>query len=330
MKKFLLILLSYTTFYSALAQITVSHATRKEEPINNKVIPYDSTKNWLGNKNVKSYIGQILYVKELSDFWKGRGYEGFKVTKEPHYSIPNGGRWGESAAESNYNTKYENLVGKYFIVLDVQAHSMQKENPLFEHYWYFKLQNRDNANETLWFEYSGQYEHSFPFIVVSYFNNLKNLFLGKKYILRYSKNNEKVITCVKDTDFFTGEPIIQEPKDRWECIDITIEGEKYKLVALVKNQNERTSYIPIEELLDNTGVSEVFEETEYANYIEVFGGENMDMVRRRSIKVGMTISLLLLSWGTPDKINRSSYGPDQYVYGNQYVYIENGVIKAWN
>ena len=39
---------------------------------------------------------------------------------------------------------------------------------------------------------------------------------------------------------------------------------------------------------------------------------------------------LEIAWGKPDKINRSSYGSDQWVYNGQYVYIENGKVKSWN
>lgn len=54
------------------------------------------------------------------------------------------------------------------------------------------------------------------------------------------------------------------------------------------------------------------------------------LIEKEKIQVGMSKKALLCSWGTPQRINRSSYGPDQYVYFNQYVYLERNYIVAWN
>lgn len=50
------------------------------------------------------------------------------------------------------------------------------------------------------------------------------------------------------------------------------------------------------------------------------------------IFVGMSEPSLRLAWGSPLRINRSSHGPDQYVYSNyRYVYVNNkGIVEAWN
>ena len=46
----------------------------------------------------------------------------------------------------------------------------------------------------------------------------------------------------------------------------------------------------------------------------------------------MPAKLVILSWGKPDEINKSSYGDEQWVYGYQYVYINPKTRKctAWN
>ena len=58
-------------------------------------------------------------------------------------------------------------------------------------------------------------------------------------------------------------------------------------------------------------------------------GNIVDVALHKKVKVGMPLELLLISWGEPDKINKSSYG-DQYVYGRQYVYVEGKTVTAWN
>ena len=55
-------------------------------------------------------------------------------------------------------------------------------------------------------------------------------------------------------------------------------------------------------------------------------------IRAGKIMIGMTKSEVLRAWGKPDDINRTvgeGYGTsEQWVYGHQYVYIDNGVVTA--
>ena len=262
------------------------------------------------------------------------GYQHFYIEKEASFSLPNEGHWGEPSSTINYNTKYDNLVGKYFTVLDVQPDSKQNEFSYKKNDWWFKLQNKDKADEIVWFKYQADNEHKFPFITVSYFNYVKKSLIGKKYVFKYYINEGKVNELLIDnTDFFTGLTFVESKNNRWECIDITIEDEYYKLVALLRNQAGNVVSMPIEELFlqkDSSKAVYFFEVSKYNSLVSKWGERYMDNVRKGVICVGMPQSLLLLSWGKPDRINSSSYGPDQYVYGNQYVYVENGIIKAWN
>ncbi|MCK9570390.1 tetratricopeptide repeat protein [Candidatus Pacearchaeota archaeon] len=50
------------------------------------------------------------------------------------------------------------------------------------------------------------------------------------------------------------------------------------------------------------------------------------------IIMGMTAEQVKASWGNPDQINRdvSKYGEsEQWVYGDQYIYLENGIVDYW-
>lgn len=327
MKKLLLTTMCLFAICFAFAQITVSHAVKKEEP-KNQVIPYDSTKNWLGNENVKSYIGQTLYVNGKYEGRRKAGYPNFYTTKEPSDSLLNRGCYGTPAYDGVYNTRYEDLVGKYFTVLDVQIDSYIRYD------WWFKLQNKNNTEEIVWFKYQSKNKYTFPFITMSYFNYIKSRFVGKKYIFKYcikeGKTNEFLI---ENIDFHTGETFVESKFNRWECVDITIEGEFYKLIALFKNQKGNVCYINIDDLIPNKDANKkvyFFESSKYYSLVKIYGENSMDLVRRERIYVGMPQPLLILSWGEPDEINRSSYGPDQYVYGSKYVYIRNGKIEAWN
>lgn len=66
-----------------------------------------------------------------------------------------------------------------------------------------------------------------------------------------------------------------------------------------------------------------------------FGKSVTRLVVEKKIRVGMSKKALLCSWGHPSRINRSSYGPDQYVYegesayDTQYVYLRGNRVTAW-
>lgn len=72
--------------------------------------------------------------------------------------------------------------------------------------------------------------------------------------------------------------------------------------------------------------------------IEKFISENpeysvyKDTVINKKIKVGLPEELLLLSWGKPKNINETVYeygSRKQYVYSNDYIYVEDGKITSW-
>lgn len=50
------------------------------------------------------------------------------------------------------------------------------------------------------------------------------------------------------------------------------------------------------------------------------------------ISLGMSKSDVLRAWGKPNDINRTvgDYGTsEQWVYGNEYIYFDNGTVTAW-
>lgn len=58
----------------------------------------------------------------------------------------------------------------------------------------------------------------------------------------------------------------------------------------------------------------------------------MEAVSSRKIYIGMPVEALLISWGHPKKVNRTASKIsrlDQYVYGNQFVYISKGKVQSF-
>lgn len=60
--------------------------------------------------------------------------------------------------------------------------------------------------------------------------------------------------------------------------------------------------------------------------------ENWDLVCERKIKIGFTKDELIFSWGTPKRINETTVSGkvhQQYVYSDQYVYLDNGIVTSF-
>lgn len=60
--------------------------------------------------------------------------------------------------------------------------------------------------------------------------------------------------------------------------------------------------------------------------------ETWDLITQGKIKIGMTESELILSWGLPKKVNEtvvSGRANKQYVYYDQYVYVDNGLVTSF-
>lgn len=322
------------------AQILTIHGFDKAEK--SFVAPYDSTKNFLFEENVTSYIGQILYVNGLSGSLQDYGYNNFKTIKEPRYDSDN--RYGSPAKQSENNTKYEDLYGKYFIVKDVQRDSRasQGESVLLDEYFFgdtfwFLLENKEAPSDTVWYKYNGKYERRFPFIVLSYYNYIKNEYIGKTYISSYYKDdNDTLRERIGQIDFVTGEEIKAGTNHYWTCIDVIIE-DKYFYLSLVFKDDQGQTVIKKVKDVDNQYLDTsndiyftIMEKSKYVTLCNKYGTEAMNKVRQHKVYIGMPEVLIKMSWGKPQKINRTSYGPDQWCYDNQYIYVENGKVSAWN
>jgi hypothetical protein len=59
--------------------------------------------------------------------------------------------------------------------------------------------------------------------------------------------------------------------------------------------------------------------------------ETCQTMDQKHVSMGMTAEQVRLSWGKPEKVNAtitSRTNHEQWVYGNQYVYIENNVVTS--
>lgn len=190
------------TANSQISSFSSQTNTKKVE-----IAPYDSTINYieLGYSQADtiklfSYIGQTLYV--LPIYSKDMGYSYFY--KSPKDDSSN--RYGNPAKSSNFNTKYEDLVGKYFIVKDV---FIDKQGTYHVTKW-LKLENKDDSNDIVWYKYPEQ-QYGFNFLVLAYYEHIKPKYVGNYY----------AVTSILSDD---SESVLAH-----KCIDIGIDDRTGKL-----------------------------------------------------------------------------------------------------
>jgi len=57
-----------------------------------------------------------------------------------------------------------------------------------------------------------------------------------------------------------------------------------------------------------------------------------DAILNGEIIIGMSMYMVIASWGSPDEIDRSNsvFSPhEEWIYGDTYLYFENGILRAW-
>ena len=322
MKKIALFIAVLAIVIKLNAQIEVtSIATPQQKP--QQVPAFDSTRNFLGTLNVQSYTGQILFVLPKVENKIKWGYEYFKpIDYNPKDHFSRYSHYGNDSEKSKYNTRYEDLTGKYFRVDSISEKSYTE--------YLFYLTNTKDETDRCCFIYSALYSHTFPFIVLSHFNYLKDSFVEKQYIVQ-SKFH------IHPLDIITGDSIKinDDSKIIWTATDLTIIENnnllEMRLAFVVKNGNI-TTYIDAEEFaksFENNGRRYIFETTEWNSLVKKYGLAMMKLVLNEEIKVGMPEKLLFYSWGKPEQVNSSSYGNKQYVYDNNYVYVKDGKVVSW-
>ena len=316
-----LILLTTLTVSFTFGQITTTKVVQSTpETVDN--ILYDSLDNFVG-VNVRKYIGQELYLIGLAESLRKYGYDGFvkDYTNDEFNNTSNIYKCCDG-----FNSKYDDLNGKYFKVLDVINHPKAKENEsLYGSEYYLKLEDKESKS-IIYYEYSSKYQHSFPFIVVGYFEKAKTMYVGKQYVLRGRNWEDKNPEMY---DIQNGKPVDFSAGTIWKCVDFTIEEKYYQLSLIIENsKGERLAYS-----MDNIlkGNYFAFSKNEADKYKQKFGIENWDLILNGKAKIGMTKEMCELSWGKPKSIKEtitSGNKSEQWVYSDNYLYFDNGILTT--
>jgi hypothetical protein len=299
----------------SIAQITTTNVPKLQEE--KKSVVYDSTRNFLGS-DVQHYIGQVLYLNKKPESLREHGYRNFLIDYREYADQSNVYKCCD-----NFNSKYSELAGKYFTVLDVYEHPRAETNNSLYGEKYFLELKENESGDIVYFEYDTRYELSYPFIIVGFFEKLIEDLVGKKFVLR---NN---VIGSSRIDIETAEEFTIPTGQEWECVDVTIEDEYYSLSCIIENTDGNKTTMSYEFIIGEFSDGSIYSLPEAKAYEEKFGKSNWHKILEEKVVVGFTEEMVLLSWGEPDKINRSSSG-DQWVYDGQFLYFENEILKAFN
>lgn len=310
---FTVLLTAFATI--AFGQITTTKVAPKIEQID---IPYDSTQNFLKG-DIYKYIGQELYVKGKSEGLREYGYEGFSkdYTMSTLGNISNVYKCCDS-----YNSKYDSLVEKYFKVIDIVTTDgttipFIKFGKDYNKKYFLKLVRKDNS-DTVYYHYDG-YEHSFPFIVVGFFEKQQKNFVSREFVFNDSEFKDA-------TDIQTGKTVTIKTGQKWKCVDLTIEDKYYNLSLIFENSLGEKTANEYDRVLNVAYTAK-----EADSYKKKFGETIWNTILTGKVKIGMTKEMCKLSWGEPHDINQTTTSgktSEQWVYSDNYLYFDKGILTA--
>ena len=274
-------------------------------------------KNHLGGENIGAYIGQEIITLPISDQLQEYGYHNIISHKELKISE----MYGCAGITFMKGIKYDSLVNKTLIV-----DSIKKVD--FKNYVFY-IHDKNEPIKKYIYHYQTEYSHTLndEYLIGGYYNYLKS-FIGNSY---------KIIDndIIHNKDIENGKDIIFPVNQTWKVINVGLIDRK---LCLMLSNNNQTTYVRAERFskhiydYNKPNKSRIFNINDWNAMVKRYGTTYMQCVKEGAIKVGMPSKLVILSWGKPDEINRSSYGDEQWVYGYQYVYINPQTKKctAWN
>jgi len=307
-----------------VAQInTIKVADRSLEIV---YAPYDSTRNFLGD-DVGQYVGQTLYLKgmPLSDFEIGigkkfYGYDNFLTDyskDDPPYSVKS---TYKPAKMGEYSDYYE-LCGRSFNVLSVIRSPKSAKSSRFDNYYYLELEDTE-SKERCYFRYDSESEFKFPFIVVGYYNKLRESLIGKQFVFRNAHFSG-------DHDVITGKAIESAAGRIWSCTDIAIEEQFYYLEMVIQSNLGETLTTDYKVLNKDIYSRDGFTVEEAGRFQSQFGEANWALILDRQVAIGMTEEMVKMSLGIPTNIKSAASGCWWY-YDGLSVYFENGLLaRTW-
>ena len=176
------------------------------------------------------------------------------------------------------------------------------------------------------------------FIILGYFEKLRETMKGKKYVNQYTSNRslggDYIVYNLSD-----GKPLQSIPQNHvWEIVDLTfIEADDKAMLGYILTSNDikdvfcstyLKNFIPYNEYLAESKKKANWEKSMITKY----GKANGTLIIQGKVNIGFTKKMCEESWGKPSDINKTSgsWGVhEQWVYGyGSYLYFENGRLTS--
>lgn len=298
MKKLLLIPVVFALVSRVNAQIEIM-SNRDASPKQEQIVAYDSL--WNSPKSLqdcRSLIGQKITVCPKPQSLRYKGYSGFLTRNYKIYS-----------QYKNFDFSiYDSIAGREFQIINILNGCL--------------LTLSDNRDTLLYQWISPNNSRQYPFITNGYVEKMNKIIKGRDHTY--------IGTGRTETDPISGCDVKIYPRDRFvieKVIVLESNDPELAICALVRLKNDAHIAIPIASLSD---VSIYPSSRLIYDLKNKYGAYWVDLAIEKKIKIGMPAKLVEMAWGRPNTINKSSYGPDQWCYNGQYVYIQNGKVSAWN
>lgn len=280
---------------------------------------YDSTRNFLGDHNVESYIGQVLYLKPQPRALQGEGYDNFYTSDFSATSDQYDRRYILCPYGDMYNfrSSYDSLVHTKFVVIDVEPYTAEYNS--FWPQYLFTLEDINQPGQICKYLYNAKCEWTFPFVTLSHYYFLMNTFYGQEIVCWNNINNINLI----DSSII---PPSEEPFRYWNCIDVDIDDESGQLSLFLQSLDSSIITSCSTNNLLNFVNQRKFLIDDWIDLVNTYSLDAMTNVMNGTISNGTPKYLLYMAWGIPDRILKHPQQPDTYVYGNTFVDVYNDTV----
>lgn len=266
-------------------------------------IRYDSLSNFVA-QDALAYKGQEFYLKGLGKTSRSYGYTGFILDYKKDDDILNDEK-NIYKPNENYNSRYEDLAGRYFYVSEVIPHPKANTSDDYKDIFYLKLQEL-SSGDIVYFKYDAKSDFTFPFVVRGFLEKQKELLAGKEFVIP-----DNVLKLSRN--IMTGSTLKFETGEEWKCVDVTIDNIANEISLLMQNKHGVKTTIPYSYLQVDEGMKKMYTATEAATYTKKFNPNNFRRILQNKIRNGMTKEMTRLAWGEPIEIKKSGNN-EQWIY----------------
>lgn len=284
------------------------------------VLPYDSTTNFLG-KNVQQYIGQELYLKGLEKSSQAYGYPGFILKYQKDDDLLNDEKNIYKPNGKNYSSRYEDLVGKYFQVLDVMRHpKAKKDADGYGDEFYLKLQEK-SGGDIIYYKYNVNSEYTFPFILTGFFIKEKQRLIGTEYVI-----SDDVLSMSRN--LVSGKALTFTTGQTWKCIDFDVDSSNSELSLVLQSSGGLKTSIPYSLIVNTEGVKKVYTASEALAMRKKYNDNNYRRILQNKVRIGMTKEMTRLAWGEPTEIKQSGRNEVWFYPAGTLVFSGDKIIST--